>query len=61
MPKDTYDIIKDRLEFNAGVLCPNGDKLEAVKKARRCDRKKPLAEILLMMFRSANRDLYAVH
>ena len=59
MPKDTYDIVKDRLEFNAGVLCPNGDRLEAVKKARRCDRKRPLTEVLLMMFRSTNRDLYA--
>ena len=42
------------------MLCPNGDRLEAVKKARRCDRKRPLTEVLLMMFRSANRDLYAV-
>lgn len=60
MSKDTYDIVKDQLEYNAGVLCPNGDRLNAVKKARRCDRKRPLAEVLLMMFRSANRDLYAV-
>ena len=60
MLKDTYDVVKDKLEYNAGVLCPVGDRLEAVKKARRCDRKRPLTEVLLMMFRSANRDLYAV-
>ena len=57
MPKETYEAVRDKLEYNAGVLCPEGDRLESVKKARRCDRKRPLTEVLLMMFRSANREI----
>lgn len=57
MPRDTYEAVCNKLEYNAGILCPNEGCLETVRKARRCDRKRPLTEVLLMMFRSANRDL----
>ncbi len=30
--------------------------LESIRKAKRLDRKRPIYEMLLMMFRSANRD-----
>lgn len=63
MTEKTYKAIKDRLPWHAGVYVPDGslkdgdfDGLRCVRKARRHNREKPLAEVLLMMFRSAMRD-----
>lgn len=58
MPYDTYEKVKDKIPFRVGVLVPFDlyGHLECVKKAKRSDRKRPVSEMLLMMFRSANRD-----
>lgn len=55
MPLDVFEKVKDKIPFAVGVLVP-GESLRSVKKARRIDRKRPMFEMLFMMFRSANRD-----
>lgn len=60
MPKDLYDIIKDKIPYDVGVYVPTKcdyKPLMCIKKAKRRDRSKSLAEMLLMMFRSSNREL----
>lgn len=57
MPKETYEEVRPRMEYKAGVLCPENGELVTVRPAKRCDRTRPLVEILLMMFRSANREV----
>lgn len=58
MPKDVYEVVKNEIMYKIGVICyeESGEMLELIKKARRTDRKRPALEMLLMMFRSANRD-----
>lgn len=61
MPLEVYQKIKDEIPYRVGVYAPCIDKwnreyLISVKKARRTDRERPAIEMLLMMFRSANRD-----
>lgn len=59
MPRELYEQVKDKIPYNVGVLVPAGtrlDSLESAKNAKRMDRKCPICEMLLMMFRSANRD-----
>lgn len=59
MPEEVYERAKDKIPWNVGVLVPNGyllTSLEVAKKPHRVDRKRSIQEILLMMFRSANRD-----
>jgi hypothetical protein len=57
MPKDLYEQVKQRIPYNVGVLIPSKcDTLESIKKAKRIDRTRAVNEMLLMMFRSANRD-----
>lgn len=59
MPRKLFEQVKDKIPYNVGVLVPAGthfDSLESAKNARRADRKRPIYEMLLMMFRSANRD-----
>lgn len=57
MPENVYEIIKDKIRHTViGVYVPDGKALKSVKKAKRVDRTRPMAEMLLMMFRSANRD-----
>lgn len=63
MPEDVYISVQKEIPFGVGVYIPDGIKsswynLKAVKKARRINRTRPLAEILFMMFRSSNRELY---
>lgn len=52
-------IKNNKLLFGVGVYTLSDDKtkLTCVKKARRKDRRKPLYEMLLMMLRSARRDV----
>lgn len=57
MPREVYEKVRDSISFTTGVLCPEKGALKAFKKARRTDRDKPIPEILLMMFRSANREI----
>lgn len=39
-----------------GIYVPEVNDLTCIKKAKRRNRTRPVSEILLMMFRSANRD-----
>lgn len=57
MPHEVYMSISHEIPYKVGVYCPNGSELRAVKKAKRTDRERPVSEILLMMFRSATRDM----
>lgn len=56
MPLEVYEKIKDEIPHRIGIYVPNENCLKSIKKAKRIDRKRPALEILLMMFRSANRD-----
>ncbi len=63
MPADVYEAVKAEIPYGVGVYVPDGMlprrdcyRLKSVKAAKRKDRSRPLAEMLLMMFRSANRD-----
>lgn len=61
MPLEVYEKVKDEIPYRVGVYVPCVDKLQgeylkSVKKGKRADRKRPALEMLLMMFRSANRD-----
>lgn len=64
MLEDVYISVQKEIPFGVGVYVPDGINksgwynLKAVKKARRINRTRPLAEILFMMFRSSNRELY---
>ena len=62
MPLTVYEEVKDLIPYNVGVLTEETDRtgqsyLTCTKKARRKDRERPVSEMLLMMFRSARRDL----
>ena len=56
MLEEVYEKVKAEIQYGVGVYCPEGTALRAVKKARRKDRERPISEMLLMMFRSSNRD-----
>ncbi len=61
MPLDVYEKIKDEIPYHVGVYVLSVDEfgneyLESIKKVKRTDRNRPALEMLLMMFRSANRD-----
>ena len=59
MPQEVFEQVKDKIPYHVGVLVPTEDlwkSLKSIKKAHRADRKCSLQEMLLMMFRSANRD-----
>lgn len=67
MTAETYEKIKDEIPYGIGVYVPEKENrkggwydLKSVKKAKRKDRKRPMAEMLLMMFRSAARDRMAI-
>ena len=60
MTPDTYEKIKDEIKYNAYIgvyILDNCGTLTLAKKAKRTNRKYPLAENLLMMYRSANREV----
>lgn len=61
MPAEVYEKIKDELPYRVGVYVidtavRNREYLKSIKKAKRMDRNRSAIEMLLMMFRSANRD-----
>ena len=61
MPIETYEKVKDEIPYKIGVMTlDDNDVMKVIKKAKRYDRKRPVSEILLMMFRSANRDRYKI-
>lgn len=59
MLTSVYEELKDLIPYNVGVICPDPKRthLNVVKKARKVNRTKALPELLLMMFRSSNREL----
>lgn len=64
MLEEVYREICNEIPYGVGVYVPDrlhykGDwyNLKVIKKAKRKDRTKPVSEMLLMMFRSANRDI----
>ena len=64
MPEEVYEVVKGEIPYCVGVLSPEvygglfvPTKLKSVKRAHRSNRAKPLAECLLMMFRSCKRDV----
>ena len=60
MPKDVYDTVQCEIPFGIGVIVLTQDKLTLIRKPHKKDRKRPVIEMLLMMFRSANRDRSAM-
>ena len=57
---DVYASISRSLPYWVGCIVPSdklGTSMEVIKKAKAHDRTKPCSEMLLMMFRSANRDV----
>lgn len=60
LPEGLYEELKRSIPYDVGVYEPSGDiwkPLKCVKKARQVTRKRSVAEMLLMMFRSSNREL----
>lgn len=62
MPQEVYEQIKSTIPWRVGVYCPSpsGDFLVCVSKARRKDRTRPVSEMLLMMWRSSQRELLKI-
>lgn len=57
MPEEVYEIAKKEIPHYVGVYVPDGTTdLKCIHKAKRCNRAKPVLELLLMMFRSATRE-----
>lgn len=64
MPEGVFEKVKKEIPYYIGVYVPDtkhhkGEwyNLKSVKKAKRKDRERPIVEMLLMMFRSANREV----
>lgn len=67
MPEEVFDVVKKEIPHDVGVYVPTGKHYEAewydlksVKKAWRKDRDRSVSEMLLMMFRSANREIIKI-
>lgn len=57
MQKEVFEAVKSQIPYNVGVLIPGKYGLESAKRARRKDRRKPVIEMLLMMWRSSRREI----
>lgn len=64
MPEEVYEKVKKEIPYKVGVYVPDGIDsmnhcyhLKSVKRAVKSDRTRPVSEMLLMMFRSAVRDI----
>lgn len=64
MPEDVYEAVKNEIPYKVGVYISDGIhysgewyNLKTIKKAQRKDRERPVSEMLLMMFRSAAREI----
>ncbi len=64
MTEEVFENIKNEIPYSVGVYIPNGMNyqgewydLKSIRKAKRRDRNKSATEMLLMMFRSASRDV----
>ena len=63
LPQELYEEIKTSIPYYVGVYVPSGESwhsLKCVKKAQRSTRTKSVSEMLLMMFRSSNRELLKI-
>lgn len=59
MLNSVYKKVKDEIPYKIGVMTlDDNEVMKIIKRAKRCDRECPVSEMLLMMFRSANRDRY---
>lgn len=63
MPEEVFEKVRSEIPYGVGVFVPDGINyrgewydLKSVKKAKRRDRKRPVSEMLLMMFRSCARE-----
>lgn len=56
LPGIARALISLEIPFDVGIYIPEGNELTCIKKAKRRNRTRPVSEMLLMMFRSANRD-----
>lgn len=59
--KEVYDEVKHLLPHWVGCIIPSDkswQSMKVIKNAKIHDRYKPTSEMLLMMFRSSNRELY---
>ena len=56
LPGTVCAIISLEIPHDVGIYIAEGNELACIKKAKRRNRTRPVSEILLMMFRSANRD-----
>lgn len=63
MPEEVFEKVKNEIPYHVGVFVPDsmhyqGEwyNLKSVKKAKRKSRERPVSEMLLMMFRSTNRE-----
>ena len=57
MTESLFQQVCHEIPYGVGVLVPKGSSLTSIKPAKRRNREKSVSELLLMMFRSANRDL----
>lgn len=62
MPEEVFKQVKEEIQGKyggyVGVYVPEWNGLACVKKARKKERTRSTAEMLLMMFRSSNRELF---
>lgn len=56
MEEKVYAAVSLEIPHYVGIYIPDGNELVCIRKAKRRDRTRPTSEMLLMMFRSANRD-----
>lgn len=64
MPEEVFEKVRQEILHDIGVYVPDRMDisgqwclLKSVKKAWRCNRTRPVSEMLLMMFRSATREI----
>lgn len=61
MLPEVFESIKNKIPYYVGVFVPaERGSLKAVKNARRHDRKRPVSEMLLMMWRSSRREIVKI-
>lgn len=61
MPHEVFLQVCETIPYRVGVYCPNCGQLRSVKRAQRMNRNRATSEMLLMMFRSANRDFIKLY
>lgn len=61
MPQEVFESVKGLIPHSIGVIVPNEfNELVSVKKAQRIDRNRPVSEMLLLMYRSARREVVKI-